>query len=596
METRTESLDDLLSGSGDGLITRTSPDSGELADIMSGPLDDMITGPNKGFRKLDQETTRIDAVEGLLTLIDATPEAMARHEAVDIYTRAYRAWLHGQGRFLLGITHFMLINDYYVNAEANGLEIDQSGMEMMLRGALEYDHDVQTWWERLDDDSRRLVALHALLSENATARVRALQRLETLPDGEPPQIPRLVAQQLQVETNATAQMAALRVLEVRGKLTPTYSLTAGAPLSMSSMLSSTRLRVTFTAPKDWREVVYTPDIDGLLAELAFDEGNPKVAEYAARVIGRIRSEHAVSLLAAQQQQGASHALHALALVRDEAPSLPKSVVSQQVRLYTWLNNTWRRVSDHALNMVLRYLIAAIFSAIAVWWYAYSEISSAAIFFAERWGKSLTTGVTFGVVFGVVVLLAAEIPERLRGFWLWWARLLLSAALGLASGIFVWIVFAWFFLYYQPAPEDFNAILLGGIGTAAAFALGAVFDIPGWITAIWAAVTLYIPLYLTWANFMPPLIYTRPIQIVNEVTFGLPPFTYHLQFATRMLEPIQWYAIPIVILIAIGAYLPRLIRDVRGCGGDSGWHGQHDLSLRQSSRRLRLSRSPPRCEG
>ncbi len=561
--TRTESLDDLITGPADNLITRSAPSSGEINNILSGSLDDLISTPGTG-RKLDPETTRIEAVEGLPTLMDASPEAMARHEAVDIYTRAYRTWLHGQGRFLLGITHFMLINDYYVNAEQHGLEIDQSGMEMMLRGALEYDHDVDTWWERLDDDARRLVALHALLSESAPARVRALQRLERLPDAEPPQIPRLVAQQLQVETNAPAQFAALRVLEVRGKPMPTATVNDGAPLSMSAMLSTTRSRVTFTAPQDWREVVYTPDIDGLLAEMALDPDTPPdVAEYAARVIGRIRSETAVKLLAERQQQGERHALHALALVRDEAPSLPASVVSRQVRLYTWFNNTWRRVSDNPMNAVSRYLIAAFFAAIAVWWYAYSEISSAAIFFAERWGKSLTTGITFGVVFGVVVLLGAEIPERLRGFWLWWARLLLSAALGFLSGVLVWIVFAWFFLYYQPAPEDFNAIILGGIGTAAAFALGSVFDIPGWITAIWAAVSLYIPLYVTWANFMPPLIYTRPIQIVNEVTFGLPPFVYHLQFATRMLEPIQWYAIPIVILIAVGAYLPSLIRDARG---------------------------------
>ena len=298
--TRTESLDDLITGPADDLITRTTPDSGEIDNILSGSLDNLISRSGEG-RKLDPETTRIEGAEGLPTLIDASPEAMARHEAVDIYTRAYRAWLHGQGRFLLGITHFMLINDYYVNAEQHGLEIDQSGMEMMLRGALEYDHDIDTWWERLDDDARRLVALHALLSESAPARVRALQRLALLPDAEPPQIPRLVAQQLQVETNAPAQFAALRVLEVRGRPQATATINDGAPLSMSAMLSTTRSRVVFSTVQDWREVVYTPDIDGLLAEMALDPDTPPdVAEYAARVIGRIRSETAVKLLAEQQ--------------------------------------------------------------------------------------------------------------------------------------------------------------------------------------------------------------------------------------------------------------------------------------------------------
>ncbi len=220
--TRSEPLDELITGPMDNLITRTAP-TGDSAvnDILSGPLDGLITGPQQRPPSEEKETkTSIDLPGDLQTILDVSPEAMAQHEAVDIYTRATRAWLRGQGRFLLGITHFMLINDYYVNAQEHGLEIDEAGMTMMLRGALEYDHDIDVWWNWLGDDARRLVALHALLSENAPARVRALQRLETLPDADPPQIPRLVAQQLQVETNPAAQLAAIRVLEVRGKRQP----------------------------------------------------------------------------------------------------------------------------------------------------------------------------------------------------------------------------------------------------------------------------------------------------------------------------------------------------------------------------------------
>ncbi|MEP7293035.1 MAG: serine/threonine-protein kinase [Chloroflexota bacterium] len=225
--TRTEPMDDLLTGPIDNLITRTAPvDESILNDILSGPLDGLITAPQDRIRKPDQNANIVTQIDlgDIATLMDVSPEAMARREAVDIYTRAYRAWLHGQGRFLLGITHFMLINDYYVSADQHKLDLDGSGTEMMLRGALEYDHDVETWWNKLGDASRRLVTLHALLSENPTARVRALQRLEMLPDAEAPQIPRLVAQQMQVETNTAALLAAIRVLEQRGKLSPAFAL------------------------------------------------------------------------------------------------------------------------------------------------------------------------------------------------------------------------------------------------------------------------------------------------------------------------------------------------------------------------------------
>ncbi|MDZ4766918.1 MAG: serine/threonine-protein kinase [Chloroflexota bacterium] len=141
------------------------------------------------------------------------PEAMARREAEDIYKRARRAWARGQGRFLLGITHFMLIHDFYAQADANRLELDDAGQQMLLRGALEYDFQIDFWWAALDDDNRRWVALHAVLSENAAARTRALRCLEHLPDEDPPKIPKLVAQALSQERNKEAKLAALRVLE-----------------------------------------------------------------------------------------------------------------------------------------------------------------------------------------------------------------------------------------------------------------------------------------------------------------------------------------------------------------------------------------------
>ncbi|HRF97507.1 MAG TPA: hypothetical protein PLZ51_20005, partial [Aggregatilineales bacterium] len=133
-------------------------------------------------------------------------------EAVDIFSRARHNWAGGNGRFLLGVTNFMLMNGYYMNAEAYKLDLDEAGTQMLLRGALEYDQEVDFWWNKLDDENRRWVCLHALRSGNPPARVRALYRIETLSDSERPQIPKLVAQALQVETNESARLAALQVL------------------------------------------------------------------------------------------------------------------------------------------------------------------------------------------------------------------------------------------------------------------------------------------------------------------------------------------------------------------------------------------------
>jgi serine/threonine protein kinase len=155
----------------------------------------------------------VDDAGALHTQPGSGPEAMARREAEDIYTRARRVWARGQGKFLLGITHFMLIHDFYAEAETHRLTLDDAGRQMLLRGALEYDFQIDFWWATLDDDNRRWVALHAVMSENAAARTRALHRLEHLPDEDPPKIPILVAQALAQERSKEAKLAALCVLE-----------------------------------------------------------------------------------------------------------------------------------------------------------------------------------------------------------------------------------------------------------------------------------------------------------------------------------------------------------------------------------------------
>ncbi len=525
------SLDGLITSSGglDGLIT------------ASGNLDALIKGPER--------TTSLDmgALDDFSAVYDLSPEGLALREAVDIYNRAYRAWLHGQGRFLLGITHFMLINDYYLNAEQHNLTLDSSGKEMMLRGALEYDQDIAAWWAQVDDDGRRKVCLHAVRSESAPARVRALDLLEELPDGDPPQIARIVAQTMQNDTNPTAIIAAIQVLEKRAPLNRPIALMNGDGRATASLLNTARQTLRLNAESNWRTVVFSAEIDEVLSELALEADSPAVRERAARAIGRIRSEAAVKEIAARQRAGEAGALQALAFIRDEAPQLPASV-SASARLVAWLANTWRRLTDHPMELVWRYAAAAIFAAFAFWWYAYSQISSAAIFFAERWGKSLSTGATVGLVIGLVVLVSAALVERLRGFWQWWARLIVSAGLGYLTGLLVWNVFTWFFLYFEPSTDagltlpvlgvGLTAVQAGALGFAAAFALRAAFSIPAWISLPFAALMVYLPIRATWEAFAPPLIYTRPNDHIDN------------------------YAIPMALLIALGAYLPVLFAEVR----------------------------------
>jgi hypothetical protein len=475
-------------------------------------------------------SSRADDDDDLLATIDlrgaqTTPDqsAMIRREAADLYNKARRAWAYGQGRFLLGVTHFMVMNDFYMQAESHGLELDEPGMQMLLRGAVEYGYEVDHWWNRLNDDNRRWVMLHAIRSENAPARVRALRRLQTLPDTTPPKIATSVAQVLAQEINDEAKRAAIELLSSRAK-----------------------------PAANWQPTVFQEEVDELLAEIALKDDNPQIATLAARTIGRIRSLAAVKVIAAQQASGNRQALQALALVRDEAPSLPP-VVSTQGRVYAWLTNTWRRLTDNPLGNVSRFYWAFLGATIAMALYVFTVFRSEAIFNAERWGNTISIGLTFGLMIAILTLLAAEVPARLRGFWPRWLCLLVGGVLGFLWGTLAWGGFTWFFLNYPPS---WDVMMIAGFCTMLALVLSAVYRLNGLLSVLFTALATFIPIYIFFQFFWegrPPI----PLPL-TEQTLNTPVSLLYFDIPEQVFS----LGIPVVLIMALGIHAQAVIRAVR----------------------------------
>lgn len=528
----------------------------ELEDALAKVQGAIISAPRGDFDDEDGVGLLTIDLSGVMTIADQG--AMVRREAQDIYNRARKAWAHGQGRFLLGVTHFMVMNDVYMKAEEHGLEIDEAGLQLLLRGAIEYDHEIDYWWEKLDKDNRRWVALHAIRSENAPARARAFYRLETIPDGDPPRIPTLVAQALAVETNDEAKRAGINVLATRAKRDYPSGNYKAVPQGLTGRLLTVRTRaeIQLKTPSDWRTTVYSEDIDELLAQIALDPRSTEaIAEQAARTVGRIRSLAAVKMIADAQRAGSRGALRALALVRDEAPSLP-NIVSPQGRIYAWLANTWRRLTDDPLDNVRRFVFALLGATLAMAFHVFVTFRSEAIFNADRWGKTISIGLTFGMMIAILTIIASEVPNRLRGFWPWWARLILSAGLGILWGTLSWAAFTWFFLNYLPSWE---VMIYVGIGTALGFVLSSLFKLRGWAAVLITAFTTYIPIYLMFQFYFNGDV--PPLPLSQDVLFSPSAILYY-----DFPEQIFTVAIPVVLLIALGAHFSGLLADLRNLFG------------------------------
>lgn len=508
-------VDELISRPVDGLLSR--PGDAVPADLLSRklppadqpPPERTDTKPGERFTAIKIDLDDITSVKQM------TPEQMAQREIDDIYQRARRAWARGQGRFLLGVTDFILIADSYALAEA--ADLDEQGIETLLRGALEYDHEIEFWWHKLaDEDRRRWVALHALRSENAPARVRALEKLAIVKDAEPPQIPRQIAQTLQTEPSPTAQLAALTALQKR----------APAPAL------------------GWQPFVYSADIDSLIAETALKADSPAVAELAARVIGRIRSTQAVSVLAEYDRLGKPAARRALALVRDEAPSLP-GVVGTAGKFYAWWTNTTRRLAAYPGGLIRRFLFAFLGAFVASSTYVWVNLSDAAgsqVVIQEIFERMVGLGLLFGLLFGLTVLLGSEIPNRLRGFWAGWARALVGGAAGMAGMMVSWGLYD-YLLLRNPYP-DWSVIAWAGVGMAAACAVLALVRLPGIVQMLVTGLGVYLPLFFVWHGYFVDF-----IPAVSIVYF-------------RTYDGVFSLLIPMVIVMALGACLGVLWQDVR----------------------------------
>jgi hypothetical protein len=302
---------------------------------------------------------------------------------------------------------------------------------------------------------------------------------------------------------------------------------------------TTQLNIRQTLP--WRDVIYTPDIDKLLAETALDDTDPDVAEQAARVIGRIRSEAAVKEIAQRQREGADGALRALAYVADEALSLPR-VVSVQAQLYAMLANTWRRLTLKPMRGVWRLIFALLGTWLAMGAYVWVNLPGLAIFNPDRWGKSVSWGLTVAVFMGLTVLIASDLPTRLRGFWPWWLCALSSLILGTLFGAFTWAAFTYFFLNYAPDP---GLMLRGGFGLGVAFVITTLFyQMRGWMAVIITFLGIYIPLYLAFQGF-----WNDPVTNAAIIYF-------------RNFDEVYTQLIPMVLVMAIGVNAFAVWRDLR----------------------------------
>jgi hypothetical protein len=202
-----------------------------------------------------------------------------------------------------------------------------------------------------------------------------------------------------------------------------------------------------------------------------------------------------------------------------------------------------------LDMIAHFTWGFVGGFLGIGFWAFSVFQSTELLTPERVIYTLALGEVFGLFVGLLAILASKLHLRLPG-WLAgqrWQKVGQTVACLLIGGL-AWATFGWFYLQ-NPVLEaaDVNSILFGGLGLALGFVLRIWLPLPGWLSALLTAILTYIPIYVTYQHYWSagdnPYLLTPLIDVSEN-------------------NQIFLLAIPMVILIVLGANFPRLYTEAR----------------------------------
>ena len=162
--------------------------------------------------------------------------------------------------------------------------------------------------------------------------------------------------------------------------------------------------------------------------------------------------------------------------------------------------TLQALTHRPMQAVRRYFFAALGATAAMSLHIF--MTNRAADMLERLAWALPYGLLFGVMMGGVVMVAGEVPARLRHAWHRGARTLLALGGGVGAALLTWLVHN--LLYLRNTQLDWDVLLLGAAGLSAGFILTALLDFPPPFAILITAACIFAPIFGAYYNFMSAL--------------------------------------------------------------------------------------------
>jgi serine/threonine protein kinase len=411
------------------------------------------------------------------------PTLLALKEARDLFNKAQERWADGSGRFRFEVGDYKYVESYYANSDLWDISLDGVAKRLMLRGALEHDHNIDYWWKALDMgdsavEDRRAVTLQTLTSDNASARQRAMHYLANVEDSTPAAIPIRVANVIASDPDPAVQIAGITLLEKRAVLA--------------------------SKSDAWQPIVYGEFVDTTLAQLAVQDRNQDVAQAAARAVARLRSGVAVDYIVRKAQKSPANksAFEALVTMRDELPALPATVPAN-LRQWAFAVLSWRQLIADPLALITQYASAAAACALMIGIWAFVQFNDQkGLLAAQRAGNALAAGVLYGALTGVGIFAAITLASRLKA-WHVAGRIPLALIVGALLTTVAFVIQVRLFRFYTP---QWTWLLGACVVFVAGFATAPAFTRRPSILSLAGSAGVLIALYASMRIGQEPLLY------------------------------------------------------------------------------------------
>jgi hypothetical protein len=197
--------------------------------------------------------------------------------------------------------------------------------------------------------------------------------------------------------------------------------------------------------------------------------------------------------------------------------------------------------ERRVEMGYRFIWGLIGGLLGIGFWAFSTFRSDVLFSPQRIVYTIALGQVFGLCLGLMSAFAGELPNPLSR-WLKSPplRVGVRAALFLIVGVFAWISYIWLLERFSTTPQDWNMLLLAGIGLGAGFLIRSEVKWPAWVFVLLMTTLIWLPIYITFqdnfVNFVP-LIYFDQTAQAAEV------------------------GIPLALLMALGANMLGLLKEM-----------------------------------